>query len=95
MHDGGGSDPQPYLQRGFGFCEAQGRLTLNGASSMPLASAGAVAEVARTGVAQAASGMAALAAMSAADAKSARVTSVLAIPVISDAAVTEVVALYF
>ena len=95
VHDGGGSDTQPYMQRGFGFCEAQGRLTLNGASSMPLASAGAVAEVARTGVAQAASGMAALAAMSAADAKSARVTSVLAIPVISDAAVTEVVALYF
>ena len=95
VHDGAGSDTQPYMQRGFGFCEAQGRLTLNGASSMPLASAGAVAEVARTGVAQAASGVAALAAMSAANANAARVTSVLAIPVISDAAVTEVVALYF
>ena len=95
VHDGAGSDTQPYMQRGFGFCEVQGRLMLNGAPSMPLASAGAVAEVACTGVAQAASGVAALAAMSAADAKAARVTSVLAIPVISDAAVTEVVALYF
>ncbi len=92
---GGGLGAEPHLQRGFGFCEVQGRLTLNGASSMPLAAPGAVAEVARTGVAQAASGAAALAAMSEADARATGVRSVLAIPVISDAAVTEVVALYF
>ncbi len=92
---GAGGSPEPHLQRGFGFCEVQGRLTLNGASSMPMAGPGAVAEVARTGVAQAAGGAAALGAMSAADAKATGVRSVLAIPVISDGAVTEVVALYF
>ena len=95
VHNGVGSGTQAHLQRGFGFCEVQGRLTLNGASSMPLASSGVVAEVARTGVAQAVSGAAALGAMSDADTKAAGVRSVLAIPVISDAAVTEVVALYF
>ena len=94
VHHGAGG-AEPHLQRGFGFCEVQGRLTLNGASSMPLAGPGAVADVARTGVAQAASGPAALGAMSAADAQATGVRSVLAIPVIGDAAVTEVVALYF
>jgi len=95
VHDDRGSDTQPHLQRGFGFCEVQGRLTASGASSMPLAGPGAVAEAARTGVAQAVGGAAALGAMSAADARATGVRSVLAIPVISDAAVTEVVALYF
>lgn len=84
-----------HLQRAFGFCEVQGRLTVDGASTHPTDALGAIGVAARSGVAQATTGAAALCAMPAGEALACGVASVLAIPVISDGAVTEVVALYF
>ena len=84
-----------HLQRAFGFCEVQGRLVVDIASAQAPSALGPIGEAWRSGVAQAATGNQALSALREGEAAAAGLSSVLAIPVISDDAVTEVVALYF
>ena len=84
-----------HLQRAFGFCEVRGRLAVDIASAQAPSALGPIGEAWRSGVAQAATGNQALSALGEGEAAAAGLSSLLAIPVISDDAVTEVVALYF
>ena len=82
-----------HLQRAYGFCEVQGRMPSNSAPPLAIDADGPIARAWLTGAAQAVTGAAALPAGD--DAPADGVQSVLAIPVVSDDAVSEIVALYF
>lgn len=90
-----GDGTDAHLRRAFGFCEVQGRLAVDSSTALPADALGSIGVAWRSGVAQAATGEAALSALQEGEAVAAGVASVLAIPVISDGAVSEVVALYF
>lgn len=88
--------PEPegtHLQRAFGFCEVQGRLTPNGRSAQAADDLGPIGRAWASGVAQVGAGEQARLAQ--ADAPDAGLRSVLAIPVMSEGDVSEVVALHF
>lgn len=81
-----------HLQRAYGFCEVQGRLPTNSAPPLAIDAGGPIAQAWLTGAAQAVSGGAA---PGTGTAPADGAHAVLAIPVVSDDAVSEIVALYF
>lgn len=83
------------LQRAFGFCESQGRLPAGESFSWPLASMGAIGRAARTAVAQIATADIEHAGLTPAAARAAELGSLLALPLMAETGVSEIVALYF
>lgn len=88
-------DTGMHLLRAFGFCEVQGRLAADPVGARPLDAMGAIGCAAATGVAQAAAGGAGHAALEVAEAQASRVRSVLALPLMGEGRVSEVLAFYF
>ena len=83
------------LQRAFGFCEVEGSLTANGASAAAVDALGPIGLAWTSGVAQVAGGSATAGNAGSQPWQAAGLSSVLAIPLISDDKVSEVIALYF
>ena len=83
------------LQRAYGFCEIEGRLPADDAAVLAANSDAAIVQAWRTGAARAVSGYGALGAIDVGAGGFDVPQSMLAIPVIADDAVAEVVALYF
>ena len=84
-----------HMQRAFGYCELRGRLTADDADALPAEALGPIGQAWRTGVARAVSGDPMHGGLRDGEAKDCGLRSVLAIPVIGDSAVSEVIALYF
>ena len=82
------------LQRAFGYCELQGRMSANSLATLDMATPGPIGRAWRTGVAQAATGAAAVDPLPPGLPQS-PYASVLAIPVMGDDATSEVLALHF
>lgn len=83
------------LQRAVGRCEINGPLPCGGSQAWPIDALGPIGLAWRSGVAQADSGGAVHAALAADEAQAAGLRSLLALPVVGDGAVCEVVGLYF
>lgn len=87
-----GDDASGGLQRAFGFCESAGALPTAGASATPAAGLGAIGRAWVSARAECSGGMASI---DAAEPHPAGLQATLAIPVISDGAVSEVLALHW
>ena len=83
------------LQRAFGFCEQAGTLAADASAALPADALGAIGQAWSTAVAQVARGEAAAGTRRVHELNSAGLRSVLAIPLVGDDAVSEVIALYF
>lgn len=83
-----------HLQRAFGFCEQQGRLASDEQARWPAEALGAIGQAWRSGVAQAVPGGAATEALPADEARRLGLGSLLALPLMDDTGVSEVIALY-
>lgn len=83
------------LQRAFGHCESSGTLPTGASTARPAGALGAVGRAALSGVAQATGGDEAYGTALADEARNAGLSTLLAIPIVSDDVVREVVALHF
>lgn len=91
----GGQAGSGALQRGFGHCESAGALAGDGSGLRPAAALGAIGLAWSSGAAQLAAGAHAAGDAFAAERAAHGLSTLLAIPVVSDGAVSEVVALSF
>jgi len=88
-------DGAPGLQRGAGHCEREGRLPAAALPPPTSLSPPGIARAWYTGVAQAVDGLSDCAEAPLADARDVGLSALLAIPLVADGGVSEVVALYF